>query len=461
MLFISFNIIILFLVGFLIIKILKIQLPPWGILGKCAILFGIGSGLISFQMFLYSIIKIPFSQLSIITPWFILTAILLLKNLPNLKNVANFNKKIQGFRIKSIFEFFIWTILIVNISLVFLQSLSLPLTAWDGWAMWSFKAKVFFLERMVSPQFLINPSYFYSSPDHPLLFPLIQTWLNQGLTNFDDHFIKIFSFLFYVCILIIFYKTLRSETTRIISASLTLFLATVPIFREAGYLQWGADLPLSYYLLGTIIFLKFWLDKREKSDLILAVIFLSFGAWTKNEGIMFATIVVFLGIIFYIFKREKKKYFKIYSISMLIPLIINVPWQIFRKVNNIPMPYLNLTNIFNIEFFQRLKNSVFFLLNQILYFSNWSLGLFLLFLIPFALWRINKNKNYPYITFFYLIILFQIIGYLAVIAFTNNEIKWQLETVLNGLLLQIFPSLLLLSFLFIKYYHFKKLKKKF
>src|SRR5438045_3509994 len=70
--------IIIFLIGFMVISVFGF-LKDESIIGKLAYSWGLGVGLIGLQLFLYSILKINWSRVSILLPWGILFSIFLFK----------------------------------------------------------------------------------------------------------------------------------------------------------------------------------------------------------------------------------------------------------------------------------------------------------------------------------------------------------------------------------------------
>jgi hypothetical protein len=92
------------------------------------------------------------------------------------------------------------------------------------------------------------------------------------------------------------YLGLRWKLRRLPAACLSAILAMLPVmFRYAGV--GCADLPLAMFYAGSIFYVAKWIDRQQWPDLILAILFSAFAAFTKNEGAVLALIngMVILG----------------------------------------------------------------------------------------------------------------------------------------------------------------------
>ena len=165
--------------GLVLMSILDPQarlLPGRG--SRPAISILLGMGLVSLQMFLYSLVSIPYSVFSISIPWISLAIISLAS--PERRRVllgsgAPFSetKPVEP-------GWLFWLILLVIISQVFFaffSSMLMPISGWDAWGIWFLKANAFFVDGGVESSFLLDSTYTRSHQDYPLLLPLSITWL--------------------------------------------------------------------------------------------------------------------------------------------------------------------------------------------------------------------------------------------------------------------------------------------
>jgi len=92
------------------------------------------------------------------------------------------------------------------------------------------------------------------------------------------------------------YVGLRWRLRRLPAMCLTATLAMMPaLLHYAG--TGCADAPLAMFYAGSVIYVVRWIDCQQREDLILAILFSAFAAFTKNEGSVLALIngLVILG----------------------------------------------------------------------------------------------------------------------------------------------------------------------
>jgi len=83
------------------------------------------------------------------------------------------------------------------------------------------------------------------------------------------------------------YLGLRWKLRRVPAACLSAIPALLPVmFRYAG--AGCADLPLALFYAGGIFYVARWIDRQQREDLVLAMLFSVFAAFTKNEGLILA-----------------------------------------------------------------------------------------------------------------------------------------------------------------------------
>ena len=159
-----YSLLAVFSLGWIILKLFNFFTEKEG-LERIFYSFGLGMGLISFQMYLYSRISMEWSAVSIFLPWTPLIFVVLLKE----KFLINLGKlslsRILAFLLVGIAN---WSLIVY----VFVESILRPLNAWDGYASWLFRAKMFFIEGSVS--YDISQ---YIPTDYPPLVSLMGTFL--------------------------------------------------------------------------------------------------------------------------------------------------------------------------------------------------------------------------------------------------------------------------------------------
>jgi hypothetical protein len=172
--------------------------------------------------------------------------------------------------------------------MIVVVALSSPLTEWDAFAIWGFKAKVLAHEALrPTPAYFHDLTLSYSHLDYPLMVPFLTAGAYAAMGTVDDQTGKLVSVFLDVLIVPMVYLGLRWKLRRLPAACLSATLAMLPVmFRYGGV--GCADLPLAMFYAGSILYVARWIDRQQWPDLILAILFSAFVAFTKNEGMVLA-----------------------------------------------------------------------------------------------------------------------------------------------------------------------------
>lgn len=197
-----------------------------------------------------------------------------------------------------------WLMIAAVIFLVAAGNLSLPLVDWDGFAIWGFKAKVLAHEALnPTPDYFHDLTLSYSHLDYPLMLPFLTAGAYAAMGTMDDQVGKLISVFLDVLVVPLVFLGLRWKLSRLPASCLCLVLVLLPAFlRYAGV--GCADLPLATFYAGSIIFLARWVELQTREDLILAIVFSSFVAFTKNEGLVLALINSMVLLLFAASRRQ-------------------------------------------------------------------------------------------------------------------------------------------------------------
>ena len=179
-------------------------------------------------------------------------------------------------------------ITLAGLVMIVVVALSSPLAEWDAFAIWGFKAKVLAHEALrPTPAYFHDLTLSYSHLDYPLMVPFLTAGAYAAMGTIDDQTGKLVSVFLDVLIVPMLYLGLRWKLRRLPAACLSAILAVLPVmFRYAGV--GCADLPLTMFYAGSILYVARWIDRQQWPDLILAILFSAFVAFTKNEGTVLA-----------------------------------------------------------------------------------------------------------------------------------------------------------------------------
>jgi hypothetical protein len=167
-----------------------------------------------------------------------------------------------------------------------------PLGQWDGWAIWNLKAR-FFHRDGGNWTGMFSHEIWFSHPDYPLLLPgsIARLWFYLGHeTTLVPQLTSVGYTALVMALLFASLAYLRGLTH---ACAGLLLLAGSETFLFMGGAQY-ADVPLSLYLLGSLLALAIGQRLEHGRDMlfVLAGVLAGGGAMMKNEGLVFALVLL-------------------------------------------------------------------------------------------------------------------------------------------------------------------------
>jgi hypothetical protein len=168
-----------------------------------------------------------------------------------------------------------------------------PYGDWDAWAIWNLRAKY-----LAGPgetwRYAFSPLLTLTHPDYPLLTSgfIAQAWKAGGGQTTTT--IPIATSLLFtgsaLALLVASLALLRGPSLGLLAGLVALANTSFLTHCVSQY----ADVPLAFYYLATLVavFLGAAVESQRGSALALAGFFASLAAWTKDEGILFAAVVL-------------------------------------------------------------------------------------------------------------------------------------------------------------------------
>ncbi|HLG30325.1 MAG TPA: hypothetical protein VI387_08960, partial [Candidatus Brocadiales bacterium] len=185
------------------------------------LMYSLGIGIVSLQIFLYSLFHIHLSRAVIFLPWVVIAVIIFLLRFKRERPAVRkryFKPLREILKGVTWFEGLLFFIVAFQIIYFLVYAMSWPLVGWDAWTFWFFKAKAFYLAKgMPHDWFFLNPGSKpgeYLHPDYPLLTPLSVTWVYVCLDKIDEQLAKLIFVLNAIALLTIFYYMLRQNINR-------------------------------------------------------------------------------------------------------------------------------------------------------------------------------------------------------------------------------------------------------
>lgn len=408
-----------------------IVIRPWvrcGWLAGMALSFAAGAGVLSLQVFLYGLARLPWTLPTLLLPWAVL-------------GLWRLREKPAFARVERL-RWLEWVALAACLAaplawLPYERVMPLNTRNWDTWAIWLFKAKAFYLEGNLS-QFLARAGEFTCQPSYPLLIPLYGTFLYELAGMPADHVAKAVSPWFFFSLLGAFYYLARRFGPRPAALVFTAMLANLHMvnivaFELAGY----ADTALSVYLLLGAGFLYAWWKEGGRNDLVLASLFSSLAAWTKNEGLFFLAGVLALVVL----RIARERVFsagawRVWVMAGIWPLLAVIPWVVARHVYGVPGSDLFTEGLA----WRNLGPGLASILRQAAKPNVYNLTFWLLAASLLVCRRAGLEARWWVVPG---LVFWQLAGLLGAYLSNRNEIQWWIGTSLDRILSQVAPLALL------------------
>ncbi|MBF0531734.1 MAG: glycosyltransferase family 39 protein [Candidatus Omnitrophica bacterium] len=302
---------------------------------KVFVSYGLGFGILTLVMFYLSLLEIDFSPAVIVGGSLLVPMVILFfrswlfpakANGPSeYKPVASMYTWIEGLLV---------TFIIIAAGNMVFRTWTMAAEAWDSWAFWGFKAKIFFVEQKVPFAKFADFRNVWGNWDYPQHVPLMGTWIFTWLNTWNDQCSRIIYPLFHCGLAAGVYAFLRRRISRVLSLAAAFFILTLPglVWTAVGTIS--EPVLLFYYVL-SFVFLLEWEQKEGQGWFILSAIFAGFAVWTKNEGMVYA---LFNGLV--ILLTAKQKGFR----QIIFDLIVY-----FLIIGAIIGPWLAQKNILGLE----------------------------------------------------------------------------------------------------------------
>ncbi len=295
-------------------------------LEKLAISYGLGFGFISLEMFIFHFFSLKFSVFSILIWWVpLIAAAVYVSSRSGRLNVGYGKVIVTPF---SFLEMFLVCGISFEIIYAFFRAFIKPIEAYDAIATYAIRSKIFFMDRMIPPDFFYNLSTFFPHPDYPLNIPLSETFVYMFLGSLNDQLVKAIFPLFFVSILVILYFAVKRISGRTTALLLTFLLATIPQFNNFATNAYH-DVPFAYYCFAGTLFLLYWFkDTKSLGCLCISAVMTALAGWTKNEGFVYCVANILLFLIFLFLNRRVIKKKDVLSAFLYVGIILLVlsPW---------------------------------------------------------------------------------------------------------------------------------------
>jgi hypothetical protein len=329
-------------------------------------------------------------------------------------------------------------------------ALNKPHGEWDAWSIWNLRARFLFRAGEFWRDAFSN-QIAWSHPDYPLLLPGIvaMCWTLARAESTLVPGAVAFLFTFGAAgLLVSTLGILRGKAQAMIAGIVLLGSVSIVVNGANQY----ADIPLSYFILATLGLLC--LQERYPEDLrfsILAGLTAGFAAWTKNEGLLFVVAVIAArawAMVRYGDRTAVTRQLLKLAIGLLPPLAVIAFFKIRLATANdllARQPHQIVAHLADIgRWIYALEAYV----KAAFRIGNFLIPIILVLALYWYLVRFKvEPRDRPALATILLALGLTAAGEFAIYVALPGDEVWQINTSLERLLLQMWPSGLLAFFL--------------
>ena len=332
-------------------------------------------------------------------------------------------------------------------------SLSAPHGEIDALTIWNLRAR--FLARG-DEQWLDSFTGLLTTrvPDYPLLLPasIARWWTYLG----DEPTVvpALVAMLFTFTTIGLAASSLGLFRSRGQGLLAGIVLLGTPFLIRHGASQY-ADVPLGFFILATVV--AFCLHERAAGHrpglLAMAGLMTGFAAWTKNEGLFFIPIVILARLLVVVPERGWLSYWnemRVFAAGLFPVLLIVFLFKlhIAPGLSQIVADQGATTTIERLSDASRYIEAGQAFFKKAARFGHPGLAVLLVYLLLMG-WRTNEADRSGFLTTGVTLGL-MLAGYFMVFIITPHGVRYQIETSLDRLWMQLWPTAVFLFFLFVK-----------
>jgi len=324
-----------------------------------------------------------------------------------------------------------------------------PWGGWDALAMWNLRAK-FLAGAPGDWHYAVNGALAdRMHPDYPLLLPSLVAagWKAGGEM---DTLVPVFvSFLFWgvlIALLVSAVAMLRGAASALLSGLVILATTSFLLLAPSQY----ADIPLACYWLGAVALLLIG-GEASRTAAVWAGVCAGYGAWTKNEGIAFLAWFVLALLVLFWWKRGRRAAMRqtVFVLAGAIPGILLTLWLKFVVAP--PADTLvrqsqgaMLAKITDAGRYVEIAKSF---IDAVLHLGMGVGHPLILLAILAVVLRWNPGRTYrPAMAVSAAALGLMFLADIGAYLITPSDLNWQLGTSFDRLILQLWPSTLLVCF---------------
>ncbi|HEV2198727.1 MAG TPA: hypothetical protein VGR73_02825 [Bryobacteraceae bacterium] len=315
-----------------------------------------------------------------------------------------------------------------------------PHGRWDAWAIWNLRARYFAGEG--TWRNAVSPLLAETHPDYPLATSslIARTWLYGG-REFDTAVPLAIAALYALATLLILVGavgTIRGPTLGLLAGCVLLGVGNWVAEIGSQY----ADVPLSLYFVGAVSLLATAIATDRPRGAILAGALAGLGAFVKNEGLAFAAVV----LIALALTAQGRRQWPAFAIGLAPALALVAAFKFFVAPSDPVLSQgsgLMLSKVADLSRWSAIASGF---ASRIWTLSDWYAHPLLLAGAVLFFFRPNRETRMQAMTLWIASAL-MLAAYLTAYVITLSDLKWQIDTSTDRLLVQILPAALVSVFI--------------
>jgi hypothetical protein len=334
------------------------------------------------------------------------------------------------------------------------MAIALPDGEWDAWTLWNLRAK-FLAGPHDAWRYAVSPLLYGTHSDYPLLLSAFVARVWKAGSAVDTIAPVVTGFVFFAALLALLVSALA-----LLKGAASALLAGLVMLSTTSLLTWApaqyADIPLAFYYLGAVALVLFESlpSSGGRWTLFWAGLCAGLAAWTKNEGVAFLVCILIVFSALTLWQRGMRAALSRtvwLTIGALPGVLLTLWFKFFLAPAADPLVIQGASGLARLHDLNRYAQVAGSFFNNLL-----SLGtgvahpLILLAILALLLrWQIEESYRLPTLMASAVLTLV-FLSYCLVFLITPYTLDWQLRSSFDRLILQVWPSALLVFFVLLR-----------
>ncbi|RPI38376.1 MAG: hypothetical protein EHM54_00520 [Nitrospiraceae bacterium] len=311
-----------------------------GLLERFCLSYPLGMGVLTVQMFLLALMRVPLTLWSVAVPILAEISGLYLwtrkRKIPLTRKISFdlFGEILSpdNHWMKRSVLVILATLVVVKLGSIFAETYLRPIFAWDSFANWSAGAKAFYYSHGLlldaAPEDFFGKGLLNRNANYPPHNPLMQVWISLWLGQFDEVLVKFWSPVYLLCMSVYLYLFMARETSRLISLGVLALFLSSPLL-SVHSIEAYSDMPLSVYMLLALIMFVHVMRGRNGFWPLMGL-YSAEALFTKDEAPFFVLPLLASASVFIWQNRERAIASKKEILTLFMCLVVAAPWFIFK-----------------------------------------------------------------------------------------------------------------------------------